>query len=93
VVIASLLWVLAALVAAALFFASVPHQRLLPRTLQPRTSRAAGCVSFLISLVLATYALGLWSGVFSALTALMFGCVLLPYLNAWQLQRNLARVE
>ena len=37
----------------------------------------------LLSAVLAYAQLGVWAGVFAALTALMTGLVALPYLDAW----------
>lgn len=89
----NLLWLLTGLASAMLFYASIPHQRLLPASPRRGALRAAGCVVFLISILLGVYALGVWSGVFAALTALMLGCVVLPYINAWQTQRKPAHVE
>ena len=92
-VLLNLLWVLAGLVSAALFYASVPHQQLLSSWPQRGALRAAGCVLFAISLLMAVYVLGFSSGVFAALTALMLGCVALPYLSAWRVQKDSAHVE
>jgi hypothetical protein len=45
--------------------------------------RAAGWIAAVLALIAGAMALGLWAGVFSALTAWMFGTVLLPYADVW----------
>ncbi|MFY3754008.1 hypothetical protein, partial [Lacticaseibacillus paracasei] len=48
-----------------------------------RPLRAFAWLCTLLSVVLAYAQLGVWAGVFAALTALMTGLVALPYLDAW----------
>lgn len=81
----SIVYISFALFAAACFYASVPHQRLWPRRPNLKGAlRAVGLLLCLFALGVAALALGFWSGLFAALTALMLGCVLLPYIDAWR---------
>jgi hypothetical protein len=75
--IASLLGTLAALC----FYLSAPQQRLRPRPLGAR-GRYAGGAAAILALALWIASLDGMAGIFSALTAVMFGGVLLPYV-AW----------
>lgn len=83
----TVLYLLLSLLSAAAFYLASPHQRLRART-RTRVLRAAAWVSALAAIVAAVAALGLWAGVFSALTAWMLGTVLLPYLDAWRQARK-----
>ncbi|PZQ33252.1 MAG: hypothetical protein DI562_01945 [Stenotrophomonas acidaminiphila] len=80
----SMLYLLLALVSAAAFYLGSPHQRLWvgagPRR---RWLRVAGWASAALALMAGVAALGVWAGVFSALTAWMFGTVALPYADVW----------
>lgn len=71
------------LLAALGFYLSSAHQRLL-LTVQSRATalRAAAWAIAVASLAMAIAHLGVWAGVFSALTALMLALVLLPYADA-----------
>lgn len=84
----SALFVLLALLAAACFYASVPHQRLWRRPWDKTWLRAAGSGCFVLSMLAASFALSFWAGFYAATTALMLGCVVLPYIDAWRSQRS-----
>lgn len=72
-----------ALAAALALYLASPHQRLL-RRLPPRGLRLAAAGLLSIALALAGDALGFTAGLFSVLSALMLGCVALPFINlAW----------
>lgn len=81
----SVLYLLPALVASLAFYLACAHQRFAPAAIaRKRPLRAVAWLCTLLSLVLAFLQLGLWAGVFAALTALMTGLVALPYLDAWR---------
>lgn len=65
------------------FYLATAHQQLLPR-LRARASlvRAGAWLCTLLAGLAAIRVLGVWAGVFAALTAIMLGAVLLPYLDA-----------
>lgn len=87
-----LLYLLLALLSAIAFYLGSPHQRLWPAAARrSRAARATGALSAVLALAAAVMALGVWAGIFSALTAWMFGTVLLPYLDAWRDARRHAR--
>ena len=71
------------LLAALGFYLSSSHQRLLSAT-RPHAAalRMAAWIGTCASLAFAVARLGVWAGVFSALTALMLALVLLPYADA-----------
>lgn len=82
------LYVLLALLASACFHASVPHQRLWTLAWKKAWLRAAGGGCFVLSTIAAAFVLGFWAGFYAATTALMLGCVVLPYVDAWRSQRS-----
>lgn len=71
------------LLAALGFYLSSAHQQLWSAA-RPRATalRAAAWAATFVSLAMAVMRMGLWAGVFSALTALMLALVLLPYADA-----------
>ncbi|KLD69403.1 hypothetical protein [Xanthomonas pisi] len=84
----TLFYLLAAAASAFSFYLATMHQRLLlQRRLSTRLLRIGGCVLLVLSLACAIRALGVWAGVFAALTALMLVAVALPYLDVWQQAR------
>ncbi|HET7268643.1 MAG TPA: hypothetical protein VFJ15_11085 [Oleiagrimonas sp.] len=66
------------------------HQQLWPAARRhPRLLRVATWTATALATLAAIATEGLWGGVFAALTVLMLGLVVLPYLDAWQrLQRE-----
>lgn len=71
------------------FYLASAHQRLLPNLrVRAATLRIAATVCTLLSTGAAVAALGVWPGVFAALTALMLVCVAMPYLDAWRNARK-----
>lgn len=70
------------LLAALGFYLSSAHQRLLPVHSRIPMLRVAAWTGTCASLAMAIAHLGVWAGVFSALTALMLALVLLPYADA-----------
>lgn len=78
-----------AMLAALVWYLAAPQQRWLHAPLQ-RGWRYAGWTLAAASLVLWMVSLDSMSGVVSALTALMLGAVMLPYL-AWWLRPTAAR--
>ncbi len=82
-------WLILSVLAALACYLASPHQRLYPRV-QPRHRLlhiASGACAALAAAV-AIAALGLWPGVFAALTASMLALVLLPYVDAWRSTRS-----
>lgn len=86
-----LLSVLCAALGALCTYLATPHQRLS----RPITRRAAcqliALIGCLLSLLLAIHRLGLWAGVFTALTAFMLTAVILPYVDVYRQQRHAAQ--
>lgn len=80
----TLLYLTLMLLAALGFYLASAHQRLwvAPRA-QARALRTGAWLCMALATVAAIAALGLWAGVFAALTALMLVLVVLPYLDAW----------
>lgn len=87
-------WLVLSLLAALGFYTASPHQRLWPRLgTRRRLLRVAAGLCLAVATAVAAIALGLWPGVFAALTAWMLALVLLPYLDAWrQARRSAAHV-
>ncbi|CAD0299635.1 hypothetical protein LYZ77_00820 [Xanthomonas hortorum pv. vitians] len=82
------LYLLTAAASAFAFYLATTHQRLvLRRRLSARLLRSGGSVLLVLSLACAIRALGVWAGVFAAVTALMLAAVALPYLDVWQQAR------
>jgi hypothetical protein len=80
----NVLYLVLALLSAILFYLGSPHQQLWSGASRYRLGlRAAGWIAAVLALIAGAMALGLWAGVFSALTAWMFGTVLLPYADVW----------
>lgn len=80
----NILYLLPALAASLAFYLACAHQRFVPGVIEKkRPLRAFAWLCTLLSVVLAYAQLGVWAGVFAALTALMTGLVALPYLDAW----------
>lgn len=88
------IWLLFSLLAALCLYLASAHQRLWTRgRSHARILRiAAGC-GIALATVIAVMALGLWPGVFAALSALMFALVLLPYADVWRQGRKEVRGE
>ncbi|MBD7923764.1 hypothetical protein JR064_11415 [Xanthomonas sp. CFBP 8703] len=79
------LYLLAAPLAALAFYLATAHQRLCPAWRRhARALNVAGVVSSVLALAAAIAALGVWAGIFAALSALMLAAVALPYLDAWR---------
>ncbi len=72
------------------FYLACAHQKLWPDARgHLRALRVAAWLCAVLANAAAIVALGIWSGVFAVLTAIMLGAVLLPYLDAWrQLHRR-----
>ncbi|MCC4591944.1 hypothetical protein LL974_12430 [Xanthomonas campestris pv. cannae] len=78
-------YLLAAALAALAFYLATAHQRLRPAWRRhARALRVAGSLLCVAALGAAIAALGVWAGVFAALSATMLAAVALPYLDAWQ---------
>ncbi|MGV7197117.1 hypothetical protein [Xanthomonas axonopodis] len=76
------LYLLAATASALAFYLATTHQRLLlQRRPSARGLRVGGCVLLALSLACAIHALGVWAGMFAAVTALMLAAVALPVLD------------
>lgn len=78
------------LLAALAFYLGCSHQRLWAGARRaPARWRAAGWLCCVLALASAIRLLGVWAGVFAALSALMLALVVLPYADGWrQLQRE-----
>lgn len=80
----SVVYLLPALVASLAFYLACAHQRFAPGVIaRKRSLRAVAWLCTFLAILLAYAQLGVWAGVFAALTALMMGLVALPYLDAW----------
>ncbi|MDQ7760511.1 hypothetical protein RAB70_03615 [Xanthomonas sontii] len=78
-------YLLAAALAALAFYLATAHQRLRPAWRRhARALRVAGTLLCAVALGAAIAALGVWAGVFAALSATMLAAVALPYLDAWR---------
>lgn len=88
------IWLSLSLLAATCFYLACAHQRFrAPTGAHARTLRIAGWLCAIVAAAVAVVAMGLWAGVFSALTALMLALVALPYADAWrQLRKGQADV-
>ncbi len=86
----TILYLLLSSLAALGFYLASAHQQLWPAAnARPRALRIAAWLATVVATAAAVTALGLWAGVFAALTAIMLVLVLLPYLDAWRrLQRE-----
>lgn len=85
----ALLSLLLSWLAASGFYFACAHQRLWLRARDHgRALRIAAALCTLAAALAAISALGVWAGVFTALTALMFGWVALPYLDGWRQVRK-----
>ena len=85
----NILYLLPALAASLAFYLACAHQRFVPSAVaKKRPLRAFAWLCTLLSVALAYAQLGVWAGVFAALTALMTGLVALPYLDAWWYARR-----
>lgn len=77
------LYLVFALLSGAAFYLASSHQRLWPRVHARRGwMRLFAWMSCLAAVAAAIVELGVWAGVFAAITALMLTMVLLPYLDA-----------
>lgn len=73
------------LLAALGFYLACAHQKLWPAARgHVRALRVAAWFCVVLATAAAIVALGVWAGVFAALTAIMLGAVLLPYADAWR---------
>lgn len=82
----SLMFLSLAWLAASAFYLACAHQRIWTRARgHARALRIGASLCTCAAALAAVAALGLWAGLFSALTALMLGLVALPYLDAWGL--------
>lgn len=85
-------WLTLSLLAALGFYLATAHQTLWPPArVRARAVRAAAWLCTALALATAIVALGVWAGVFAALTAIMLAAVCLPYLDAWHRLRRGAR--
>lgn len=85
----TLLYLSLSLFSASAFYLASPHQQLWARMAAHRTlARATAWLSAVLAVAMGIVALGVWAGVFSALTAWMSGVVALPYLDAWRRTRK-----
>lgn len=90
----TIFYVLLAMLAAACIYAGSSHQRLFLRMQRHQAAlRASAGLLCVVAILIAAQSLGFWAGFFSVLTALMLGCVLLPYVDAWRSHRNERHVE
>lgn len=81
-------YLLAAAAAATLFYLSTLHQRLWQRTPRwVRPLRAGGVALFALSLACGSAALGIWAGIFAAMTAVMLAAIVLPCVGLWHQAR------
>ena len=79
----TLLYLLSAIMAAVLFYLASPRQKLC--SVKPELFvwlRPSAVVLSLLAWLLASQVLGLWTGLYAALTALMFALVALPFIDA-----------
>jgi hypothetical protein len=75
------------------FYLGTRHQRLwAPAQARHAQLRAAAWLCSAAATAAAMAALGVWAGVFAALTAVMLVMVVLPYLDAWRALRVEARL-
>lgn len=82
-------WLFLSLLSALGFYLACAHQRLWPRARErARALRAAAWLCAALATAAAIAALGVWAGVFSALTAIMLAAVALPYADAWRQLRG-----
>lgn len=82
-------YLLAAASAALAFYLATAHQRLRPGwRVRARALRMAGALLLTLALAAAIAALGVWAGIFAALSALMLAAVALPFLDAWRQLRG-----
>lgn len=80
----TLLYLSLMLLAALGFYLASAHQRLWAAArANARALRMGAWLCMGLATLAAIAALGLWAGVFAALTALMLVLVVLPYLDAW----------
>ena len=85
----TVLYLLLSLLSASAFYLASPHQRLSTRLAAHRMPvRIVAWLTAALAIITAIAALGVWAGVFCALTAWMLGTVLLPYLDAWHRTRK-----
>ncbi len=72
------------------FYLATAHQKFLPKARgHARWMRGFAWACGALALAAAIRLMGVWAGVFSALTAIMLALVCLPYLDAWlQQQKN-----
>lgn len=90
----TIFYVLLAMLAAASIYSGSSHQRLFLRMQRhPTALRAGGGLLCIVAIFVAAQSLGFWAGFFAVLTALMLGCVLLPFVDAWRSHRNERHVE
>lgn len=82
----TLAYVLLSMMAGLAFYASTKHQRFAPELHQKHPKKCLGVASglFVLALLCAIRALGLWPGVYAASTSFMLVCVVLPYITAWR---------
>ena len=79
----TLMYLISALLSALGYYLACAHQRLWPQAwARRRALRGLATVCAALSVLGAIAELGLWAGVFSALSALMLGLVALPFVAA-----------
>lgn len=82
-------WLLLSALSALGFYLSTPHQRLWANAGARRAALRIGAwLLGAAAIAAAVAALGRWAGVFAALTAWMLCAALLPYFDAWRMQRK-----
>ncbi|MET1025266.1 MAG: hypothetical protein ABWX87_13260 [Pseudoxanthomonas sp.] len=78
------LYLLGGTLSALAFYLATAHQRLRPALrAYARPLRIGAWLLSVVSLAAAVQALGLWAGVFAALSTVMLAMVALPYADAW----------
>lgn len=84
-----LLYLLPVALAALAFYLATAHQQLCPAwRAHARALRVVAWTLSVLALVGGVVVLGVWAGVFSALTAFMLVAASLPYLDAWRRLRR-----
>ena len=84
------LYLLLSLLAGLGFYLACAHQRFHPGLrARKRSLRVVAWACSLLAIAAAVAAMGVWAGVFAALTAVMLVLVLLPCIDAWRQLRVL----
>lgn len=78
------LYLLLAATSAICFYLATSHARIVSLTAKRRTLvRSCGVVLSAAAIAVAMQSLGFWAGFYAVLAVFMFGCVALPFVDAW----------